>query len=194
MSIIDFYKNRYIKKVIQASEALDTLVYLNAPSFESAVEHWILDLAKELKVTVEKYKRIDYEVVADKVLNINEKILENKNIEYLNYLEAFRKEVDYVIARKSLQYAKICAKRDKANKKSNAFKNSIIYQEGKKYLEQLDIALNLINKFSDEHLKRIKKQRLDILPKYQNLYSRLNLFKELTSVQFLKDLIEKGEI
>jgi len=194
MKVISLYKNSFIKKVIQASEALDTLVYLNAPSFEKAIEHWILDLANDIKDVIKKYERLEHEVISDAVIDINERILEKKNASYLKYLTDFREEVDYILARKSLQYVTICNKRDKTKRKSNIFKNKIIYQESVHYLNQLDVALKLINNFSTAHLNKCKNKHLNNLAKYQDLFSRLRLFEKLTRSQFIKSLMDKGDI
>lgn len=184
----------FIKKIIQATGELDTLMYLNSPSFESAMSLWIKDLASEIKSLIETIDREDMSVTAENIIDLKETFLEKKHIKYLEYLLNFEEKIDFILARKAAQYAKICNKLDKSKTKSKKFKNEIIKKEGIPYLEQLDIALSLLSKFSKKHLIEIEKRKIQNLSKYKKLYLRLKTYSNLDRVSFLTALLEKGEI
>jgi hypothetical protein len=180
----------FIRKVIAATEDLDTSVYLNSQTFEEAFDLWLGDVVKALSNVITNFSRFDYSVSAG-VICLNEKRLEENNKDFLIQVANFVKQVDRIFARKALQYSKICKK---FNQPKDLKSKLELQTEGKKYLTLLETALTLVNKFSKDRIREAKKRKVYSLPFYEIVFSRIDIFSNLDRDSFIDLLKEHGEV
>jgi len=190
----------FIKKILAASEDLDTLVILSAPSYESAMNLWVRDLAKSLNSILTIYGESNFKFkLTSSVYSLSEKRLEKENKEILLLITKYVDGVDLTLARKSLQYAKIAEKylQQKSPKlvtDANISKKAKIAIEMSEYLSMLENSLTKINKFSKKLKDEINSKSLINLTKYNYQFNRIDIFCELTLDILIDRLRTNGEI
>jgi hypothetical protein len=180
----------FLKKIIQASEDLETLVYVNSKSFDLALERWTIDLAKELQNTTERFNKDNFKVSAG-MIDLNERRLEENNKDFLENLHDFVDVVEQLLAQKAYQYVKFC---EKFGQPKTLEKQWELADKASEYLSKLDLALSLVRKFSGSRLENIEKLKLTSLSKYKDLFSRIRLFSILDRKKVIALLKEKSEI
>jgi hypothetical protein len=193
-----FKNSDFIRRIVAASEDLDTLVMLSKESYTEAYNTWVRDFAKALNTVERIYKEIEYSATAN-VSSLEEKILEKNNYTFLQAVAKYVSAIDLIIARKSLQFAKIAEKyltqkaphlvTDQENEKK--IKLAI---EASEYLNELETALNKINRYSLKLKKDFESRNLKKLANYKYHYERLDLFSRLTVDDIITRLRTAGEI
>lgn len=179
----------FIKRIIQASDDLDTLIYLKSGSFNQAIVYWLKDFSDALEHIVQIYEAFNFKTTAS---SFNEQRLERQHQEYLMRVVQYIDGVDLIFSRKSLQYAKI-AKELHGPKllTSNVLSN---IQEAQEYLQNFKTSLSKINNFSKKMLLYAKENKLIALPKYKYQFTRLTLLESLTLDKAITLLKDKAEI
>jgi hypothetical protein len=163
----------FIKKIIKASEELDTSIYLNSATFEEAIVQWLEDFADGLNSVTHLFEKISFKTTGATFL---EKRLEQIHKEYLDRVVQYVEGVDLVFSRKALQYAKIAVKLNGPKLPSLATLENI--KEAKNYLKDLKLAIEKINNFSSKLLAFAKENKLISLPKYNYQFKRLTIFEK----------------
>ena len=179
----------FIKRIIQATEDLDTSIYLNQPSFEKAIIKWLMDFSSSLVDTVELYEKFNFKVTGT---DFREKRLEQIHEDYLMRLVQYIDGVDLVFSRKSLQYAKIALKLHGPKIITVSVLEDM--EEANKYLNDFKLALKKINRFSTKLMSYAKENRITSLSKYEYQFHRLALLEKITLDIAIKLLKEHSEI
>lgn len=178
----------FIKRIIQATENLDTSIYLHSASFNEATALWVNDLSEALDSVVHIFEHFDLEVSA----SFMDKRSAQIHAEYLDKLTKYVEGVDLALTRKALQYAQIAIKLNGPKEISTDVLENI--KEAKTYLEKLKASLEKVTKFSRKLMVQAKGNRLTSLPEYTYQFTRLALFEQLTLDLVIKLLKEKAEI
>jgi len=178
----------FIKRIIQATESLDTSIYLNSASFEDAMALWVTDLSEALDSVVTIFERFEHKVSA----SFLDKRAAQIHAEYLDKLTQYIEGVDLALTRKALQYAQIAIKLNGPKEISADVLENI--KEAKAYLAKLKASLNRVNKLSHKLMTYAKDNNLISLPEYAYQFKRLDLFEKLTLDLVIKLLKEKAEI
>lgn len=181
-----------IRSMLTASESLDTLVYLNADSFDAALTHWFDDLITELATAVSLFSRFDFESTGS-VVDLTERVLERENKEFLDKQVEFVARVELILAQKSIQYAQICKKFAKPQDVDSDVRR-LLNQEGTSFLAKLDHTLDLISKFALRRLTDAKKRKVNLLPSRKKMFDRMHVFSTLDRPTMLSLLKERGEV
>jgi hypothetical protein len=184
-------ETRFLKKVLQATEELDTLIYLHSSSFELALERWLKDLTSALTSTLDIYQSHIHFNVSASVISLNEKKLEKQNIDFLISLQKYIDGIDLNFTRKALQYVKIA---NEFKRPATISEKEKIIIKGLKYTEAFKESLAKIRKFSAKLLNECNSRKIKDLGKYQILYTRLEFLTTLDFDIAIKLLKEKGEI
>lgn len=182
---------RFLQKLIQATEDLDTLIYLNTVSFEAALNRWLKDFADSLTTLVEIFSSgFEFKVSAS-VHSLQERKLEENNIDFLHKIQRYLDGVELAFSRKALQYVKI-AKQFK--KPTSISENQKIVLDGLKHIQKFKTSLAKIRRFSTRILKESRSRNLHTLRKYQKQHERLAFLSTLDFDKAISLLKEHGEI
>lgn len=198
MAPTEFKNNTFIRRILAVSEDLDTLVMLSKESYIEAYNTWVRDFAKALNTIEHIYNEIGYNATAN-ISSLEEKILEKNNYNFLQAVAKYVSAIDLILARKSLQYAKIAEKylRQKAPHLASDQENEKKIKlaiEASEYLDELETALNKINRYSLKLKKDFESRNLKKLANYKYQYERLDLFSRLTVDEIITRLNTTGEI
>ena len=181
-------ETRFLKRIIQATEDLDTSIYLNASSFENAMSLWLKDFSDALNHTVNIFEKFNFKLTANFLDKRNEQI----HKEYLEKLVQYIEGIDLVFSRKAIQYAKIALKLHGPKDLTADVLEDI--EEAKTYLKKFKVSLEKINKFSYKLMLYAKENKIESLFNYKYQFTRLALFEKLTVDLAIKLLKEKSEI
>ena len=179
----------FIKRIIQATEDLDTSVYLNSQSFNSACIRWLSDFSDALNNAVSIFENFTFKVTGT---DFREKRLEQIHEDYLYRLSQYVEGVDLVFSRKSLQYAKIAIKLHGPKNLTKEVLESV--DNAKEYLNKFAISLKKVNIFSQKLMTYAKENKIQSLPKYKYQFERLSLFEKINLDLVIKLLKEHSEI
>lgn len=180
---------RFVKRILKATEDLDTLVYLSSPSFEVAVSKWLKDFGKALDDVVKAYDSL---LVARETASFEDKLLERRYKAFLESLEKYVYAIDEVLARRALQYAKIAMKLN--GPKVLTVKVLEDIQEANQYLEDLRRNIDKVRKFSQKQMVIAREHKLTRIDKYEYVFNRLMLFEVLTLEKVINLLKENAEV
>lgn len=184
---------RFVKKIIKATEDLDTLVYLSCSSFDTALQKWLTDFTKSLNEVSDIFESFDLSVsAATKPTNFSDRRLESIHKEFLNRITQYVEGVDLAFARKAFQYSKIAIKLHGPKKITTQTLKNI--EDAEKYLKEFESAIRRIRKYSNKLLLDVKAKKLESLKSYEYQYTRLALFEKLTLDLAISLLKENAEI
>jgi len=165
----------FIKRIIQATEDLDTSIYLNCSSFDEAMLSWLSDFSEALNSEAHLLERFDFKVTASSFL---EKRLVQIHSEYLNKLTQYVDGVDLVFSRKALQYSKIAIKLNGPKDLTAEVLENV--EDAKKYLTAFRASIVKVNNVSHKLVVYAKENKLLTLAGYEYQFSRIALFEKLT--------------
>lgn len=179
----------FLKRIIQATEDLDTSLYLHSPTFESAILKWLEDFSNSLNDVTSIFEKFNFKITGS---DFKEKRLEQIHEEYLSRLCQYVEGVDLVFSRKALQYAKIAIKLNGPKILTKEVLENI--DSAKEYLNKLSVSLKKINTFSQKLMNYAKENNLQSLSRYKYQFERLFLFEKITLDLMIKLLKEHSEI
>jgi hypothetical protein len=182
---------RFVKRIIQATDDLDTLIYVNSQSFDEAITKWLRDLVKALNTVIKTFEPL-FTIPISASSSFEERRLEQKYQEFLTRITEYVAGVDLVFARKSLQYAKIARKLH--GPKELTDQTLVDIKEAEDYLHHFEKTLELIRTFSQKQMLFAKGKKLNNLAKYKYQFNRLTLFEKLNLELAISLLKEKTEI
>jgi len=178
--------SRFVKRIIKATEDLDTLVYLSCDSFDVAVKKWLNDFTKSLNEVVDTFENFDLDVSAG-ISDFSSKKLEQTHKEFLDRVVQYVDGVDLAFARKALQYAKLGPKPITSQVLNNI-------KDAEQYLKEFELALKRVRNYSRKLMLEAKSKKVNTLPKYKPQFDRLLLFERLTLDLAISLLKENSEI
>ena len=185
---------RFVKRIIKATEDLDTLVYLSYESFNAAMVKWLKDLTNSLNDVVDIFegKKGREKDISAGVSNFTERKLEQTHKEFLDRVSQYVDGIDLAFARKALQYSKIAIKLHGPKTINEKVLKDI--QDAERYLKEFESAIKRVRNYSSKLMGEIKEKKLENIQKYKPQFDRLALFERLTLDLAISLLREKAEI
>ena len=189
--------SRFVKRIIKATEDLDTLVYLSCDSFDVALKKWLNDFTKALNEVVDTFENLDLSVSAGAsdvsgVPDFSSRRLEQTHKEFLDRIVQYVEGIDLAFARKALQYSKLAIKLNGPKTITAQVLTDI--KDAEQYLNNFESALKRVRNYSRKVMLEAKSKKVNTLPKYKSQFDRLSLFERLTLDLAISLLKKNSEI
>jgi hypothetical protein len=179
---------------------IDTVLYLDSDSFETALGLLFRDLSDEINTLLDIFSRKLNIKVSASVIDFSR----IKNQEFFIEMEKFVISLDKTLARRSLQYAKIATKYLDSKQLHLVTETEILNRmktkkELNKYLSSLAATLKRLNGFSQVLLSEYKAKGISLPvvqsdPDLKYVFSKLDLFSYIILTDAIKFLQTEGEI